>query len=37
MSVVTRIVYINKLDEMVGKHSNTYLRKITMKPGDNTL
>ena len=34
MTVVSKSVYINKLDEVVGKYNKTYHRAIKMKPAD---
>ena len=32
MTSISKNVYIDKLDDMVNKYNNTYLRKITIKP-----
>ena len=34
MTAASKIVYINKLDEIVDKYNNTYHRTIKMKPAD---
>ena len=34
MTLVSKNVYINKLDDMVNEHNNTYYRTIKMKPVD---
>ena len=34
MTLVSKNVYIDKLDDTVGKYNNTYHRKIKMKPVD---
>ena len=34
MTSVSKNVYINKLDDIVGEYYNTYHRKIKMKPAD---
>ena len=34
MTAVSKNVYINKLDDIVGEYNNTYHRKIRMKPVD---
>ena len=34
MTPVSKNVFIDKLDEIVGKYNNTYLRTIKMKPVD---
>ena len=34
MTLVSKIVYIDKLDDMVGEYNNTYHRTIKMKPAD---
>ena len=34
MNLVSKNVYINKLNDVVGEHNNTYHRAIKMKPVD---
>ena len=34
MTSISKILYINKLDDIVNKHKNTYHRTIKMKPVD---
>ena len=34
MTLISKYVYINKLDDIVNKYSNTYHRTIKMKPVD---
>ena len=34
MTLVSKKVYIDKLDDIVDKHNNTYHRTIKMKPFD---
>ena len=34
MTLVTKNVYINKLDDIVGEYNNTYHRSIKLKPVD---
>ena len=34
MTAISKNVYINKLDDTVGEHNNTYYRTIKMKPVD---
>ena len=34
MTSVSKNVYIDKLDNIVGEYNNTYHRTIEMKPGD---
>ena len=34
MTLVSKNVYINKLDDMVNEYNNTYYRTIKMKPVD---
>ena len=34
MTSVSKNVFINKLDDIVGEYSNTYHRRIKMKPVD---
>ena len=34
MTLVSKNVYINKLDDIVNEHNNTYYRTIKMKPVD---
>ena len=34
MTSVSKNVYINKLDDIVGEHNNTYHRTIKIKPVD---
>ena len=34
MTAVSKIVYINKIDDIVGEYNNTYDRTIKMKPID---
>ena len=32
MNLISKNVYINKLDDIVNKYNNTYHRRIKMKP-----
>ena len=32
MTLISKNVYINKLDDIVNKYNNTYHRRIKMKP-----
>ena len=34
MTSISKNVYINKLDDIVNEHNNTYHRTIKMKPAD---
>ena len=34
MTLVSKNVYINKLDDIVGEYNNTYHRTIKMEPAD---